>query len=58
MPLTWPQIKAGLDPLRYTVHSVPALLKKSKAWEDYCASERSLSDAIRRLGTQRLKAAA
>jgi len=42
MPLTWSQVKKGLDPKRYTVRTVPALLKRSKAWEDYCEAERPL----------------
>jgi bifunctional non-homologous end joining protein LigD len=49
MPLTWSQVKAGLDPQRYTVRSVPALLAKTKAWAEYCESERPLAAAIRRL---------
>lgn len=49
MPLTWAQVKKGLDPQRFTVHTVPALLKKTKAWEDYDASERSLKGAIKKL---------
>ncbi|HEU4604075.1 MAG TPA: DNA ligase D [Steroidobacteraceae bacterium] len=48
MPLTWSQVKAGLDPQKYTLRSVPALLAKTKAWEEYCDSERSLEDAIRK----------
>ena len=35
MPLTWAQVKADLDPQRYTVRTVPGLLEKSKAWQDY-----------------------
>ncbi|MGF7159449.1 bifunctional non-homologous end joining protein LigD [Rhodoligotrophos appendicifer] len=50
MPLTWPQVKADLDPQRYTIRSVPALLAKTKAWADYCAGERPLEDAIKRMG--------
>jgi bifunctional non-homologous end joining protein LigD len=50
MPLTWTQVKQGLDPAVYTVRTVPALVKKLKAWENYCDSERPLSDAIKRLG--------
>ncbi|GAC1344657.1 MAG: DNA ligase D [Acetobacteraceae bacterium] len=49
MPLTWAQVKAGLDPARYTLRTVPALLAKSRAWAEYCDSERPLSDAIRKL---------
>jgi len=50
MPLTWAQVKTGLDPARYTVRTVPALVKKLKAWEDYGDGERPLANAIQRLG--------
>lgn len=49
-PLTWSQVKAGLDPSRYTIRTAPALLKKTTAWADYADSERSLETAIKRLG--------
>ena len=35
MPLTWPQVKGDLDPKRYTVRTVPALLARTKAWDGY-----------------------
>jgi bifunctional non-homologous end joining protein LigD len=50
MPLAWSQVKKGLDPARYTVRSVPPLIAKLSAWEDYYDGERSLADAIKRLG--------
>ncbi|KRD95852.1 ATP-dependent DNA ligase [Bosea sp. Root381] len=50
MPLVWTQVKAGLDPARYTLRTVPSLLRKSKAWEGYCEAERPLADAVRKLG--------
>jgi bifunctional non-homologous end joining protein LigD len=50
MPLTWSQVRKGLDPLRYTVRTAPALVAKLTAWEDYCESERPLAKAIERLG--------
>ena len=49
MPLTWAQVRAGLDPARYTMRSAPALIAKSSAWRDYCDAERPLADAIARL---------
>jgi bifunctional non-homologous end joining protein LigD len=49
MPLQWKDVKAGLDPTRYTVHSGPAMLKKSKPWEQYPQAANSLASAIRRL---------
>jgi bifunctional non-homologous end joining protein LigD len=50
MPVTWTQVKKGLDPSLYTVRTVPTLMKKLKAWEDYCDGERPLAVAIKRLG--------
>ena len=49
MPLNWPQVKSGLDPKRFTLRTVPALLKKSKAWADYDKAARSLKAAIGKL---------
>ena len=56
MPLTWPQVTAKLDPARYTLATVPALLRRSKARREYCDSERPLDDAIARLGELRMSA--
>jgi bifunctional non-homologous end joining protein LigD len=50
MPVAWSQVKKGLDPAKYTVRTVPAMVQKLTAWEDYCDSERPLAGAIRRLG--------
>jgi bifunctional non-homologous end joining protein LigD len=50
MPLTWPQVKKGLDPHRYTLRTAPALLAKSDAWTGYDDAARPLKDAIRKLG--------
>jgi bifunctional non-homologous end joining protein LigD len=49
MPINWPQVKTGLDPLRYTVRTAPALIAKSTAWQDYCDAVRPLEPAIRKL---------
>lgn len=49
MPLNWSQVKKGLDPKRFTVRTVPGLLKDSTAWQDYCDGQRSLEQAIKRL---------
>jgi bifunctional non-homologous end joining protein LigD len=49
-PLTWSQVKKGLDPLKYTVRTVPGLMRKLTAWEDYCEGERPLAPAIKKLG--------
>ncbi len=50
-PLNWSQVKAGLDPKRFTLRTAPALLKETTAWRDYDASARSLREASRRLGS-------
>jgi bifunctional non-homologous end joining protein LigD len=49
MPLTWSQVRKGLDPKRFTIHTVTGLLKRSKAWEDYSKSARPLQSAIKTL---------
>lgn len=49
MPIDWKDVKAGLVPGRYTVRSGAALLKKSRPWEGYADSARSLAGAIRRI---------
>ena len=49
MPLLWTQVRAGLDPQRFTVRTVPALLDKSTAWQDYEEAARPLAPAIKRL---------
>jgi bifunctional non-homologous end joining protein LigD len=49
MPLTWAQVRGDLDPKRYTVRTVPALLAKTKAWEGYDDAASSIKAAIRKL---------
>ena len=50
MPLTWDQVRTGLDPARYTIRTAPSLVPGLKAWEDYHDAERSILAAIKRLG--------
>ena len=49
MPLAWDQVRAGLDPTRFTVRTAPAL---ADAWADYAASARPLAPAIKRLAAR------
>ncbi|QWW72265.1 hypothetical protein [Rhizobium sp. WYJ-E13] len=49
--LTWTQVKTDLDPKRFTIRTLPALLEKTNAWQDYCDGQRSLDQAIKRLAT-------
>ena len=52
MPLTWAQVKVDLDPTRYTLRTVPALLKKSAAWKEYEQAARPLMPAIKQFASQ------
>ena len=49
MPLTWAQVRGDLDPTRYTVRTVPALLAKTKAWDGYDDAASSIKAAIKKL---------
>jgi len=49
MPLTWTQLKADLDPKRFTVRTVPTLLAKSKAWQGYDDAASSIKSAMKKL---------
>jgi len=49
MPLTWTQVKKGLDPHAFTIRTAPALIKKSAAWKDYAKAEKPLSAAAKKL---------
>ena len=49
MPLDWSQVKAGLDPRRFTIRTAPALLKKTKPWRDYDKAAVPLRKAIQAL---------
>jgi bifunctional non-homologous end joining protein LigD len=49
MPLTWAQARAGLDPKKFTIRTVPALLERSEAWEGYAEASRPLLPAIEKL---------
>jgi len=47
MPLTWAQVRKGLDPKRFTIATVPDLLRSTKAWADYADGARPLKSAIK-----------
>jgi bifunctional non-homologous end joining protein LigD len=57
MPVLWKDVGRGLDPMKYTLRSAPALLRKSQPWDGYAGAARSLAEAIRWLtrpaGTRR-----
>ncbi|MFL6863847.1 MAG: non-homologous end-joining DNA ligase [Allosphingosinicella sp.] len=48
-PLRWDQVKPGLDPMAYTVETVPALLRRQRAdpWAEMLTLRQPLPDAPR-----------
>jgi bifunctional non-homologous end joining protein LigD len=52
MPLTWMQLRGDLDPKRYTVRAVPALLGKSKAWDGYEEAAAPIKPAMKKLAAK------
>jgi len=56
MPLAWSQLRAGLDPGRFTLANVPSLIAKSWPWQDYGDAERPLEAAMRKLSARTGKA--
>lgn len=54
-PLTWTQVRAGLDPARFTLRTAPALLARSAAWEDHGDAQRPFAPAAKRLLAHRMR---
>jgi bifunctional non-homologous end joining protein LigD len=50
VPLAWSQIKKGLDPKKFTIRTVPPLLKKADPWARLAASAKPLAPAMKKLG--------
>jgi bifunctional non-homologous end joining protein LigD len=46
MPITWDQVRSGLDPSRFTLRTAPALISRSKAWQGYEDAARSVAKAV------------
>jgi len=53
MPLTWAQVRGDLDPKRYTIRTVPGLLAKTRAWQDYDDAAGSIKVAMKKLEARR-----
>ena len=49
-PLSWGQVKSGLDPRAYTLHTYPALLKKPDPWKDFREGAVNLRPLLKTLG--------
>jgi len=46
MPLTWAEVKKGLDPHRFTLRTAPGLINRSSAWKDYGQAAQPLRKLI------------
>tara|TARA_R110002167_G_scaffold228551_1_gene433635 strand:+ start:571 stop:3162 length:2592 start_codon:yes stop_codon:yes gene_type:complete len=49
-PLSWGQVRAGLDPSAFNLWTATALLKKADPWADFRASAVSLRPALKKMG--------
>lgn len=49
-PLSWGQVRAGLDPSAFNLWTWPALLRKPDPWADFRQAEASLRPALRKVG--------
>ena len=50
LPLSWGQVKAGLDPSAFNLWTYEALLKKPDPWQDFRAAAASLRPALKAMG--------
>ncbi len=49
-PLSWGQVKSGLDPKAFTLRTYPALLKKANPWAEFRAGAVSLRPVLKKVG--------
>ena len=49
-PLSWGQVRKGLDPKAYTLRTAPDLLKKPDPWKDFRKGEVSLRPILKKVG--------
>jgi bifunctional non-homologous end joining protein LigD len=54
MPLTWAEVRPGLEPTRFNLRTAWARLEDSRAWAGYDEAERPLADAAARLKVRRV----
>ena len=50
-PLSWTQVRAGLDPTAFNLWTYEALLRKADPWKGYRAGATSLRPAIKAMGS-------
>ena len=51
-PLSWGQVKAGLNPSAFNLHTAEALLKKPDPWTDFRKAEVPLRPALKTMGVK------
>jgi len=49
-PLSWGQVRKGLDPKAFTLRTAPDLLKKPDPWKDFRKGEVSLRPLLKKVG--------
>jgi bifunctional non-homologous end joining protein LigD len=49
MPVDWKAVRRGLDPTRYTLRTVPSILRRSPVWGGYDDASVPLRSIIQRL---------
>ncbi|HEY4940487.1 MAG TPA: DNA ligase D [Rhizomicrobium sp.] len=49
VPIAWAQVKAGLDPAKFTITASGALLKKADPWAELAKSAKALGPAMKKL---------
>jgi bifunctional non-homologous end joining protein LigD len=53
MPLEWSKVRKGLEPTKFTLRTVPSLLRKSQPWSDYDKGARSMVNAVQKFSKSR-----
>lgn len=49
VPITWAQVRKGLDPSRWTIHTAGPLLRKTDPWAGLAKSARALGPALKKV---------
>ncbi len=49
VPITWAQVKKGLEPSRWTIHTAEPLLRRADPWAGLAKSAKALGPALRKV---------
>jgi len=50
VPIAWSQVKKGLDPSKWTIHTAGPLLKRADPWAGLAKSAKALGPALKKMG--------